>query len=105
MKPLEGPERFDRTGVVTRSLFGVHLEVPLSEGFPLLTTKRSTSNPFSVSFFGFYGERQIFVAFTGIRLPFGMNGPMRMASWGRYTGIRGGLDPVTEGKRMTSFRP
>jgi thymidylate synthase len=37
-KPLEGPERFDRTGAVTRSLFGVHLEVPLSEGFPLLTT-------------------------------------------------------------------
>jgi len=37
---LEGPERFDRTGVVTRSLFGVHLEVPLSEGFPLFTTKK-----------------------------------------------------------------
>jgi hypothetical protein len=27
-----------------------------------------------------------------------MNGPMRMASWGRYTGISGGLGPVTEGE-------
>lgn len=37
---LQAPERFDRTGVGTRSRFGVHFEVNLTEGFPLLTTKK-----------------------------------------------------------------
>lgn len=37
---LTAPVRMDRTGVGTRSLFGIHLEVDLQEGFPLLTTKK-----------------------------------------------------------------
>lgn len=35
-----GDPRIDRTGVGARSLFGRHLRFDLSEGFPLLTTKR-----------------------------------------------------------------
>lgn len=35
-----GSERTDRTGTGTISVFGERLEVDLSEGFPLLTTKR-----------------------------------------------------------------
>ena len=37
---LHAPERPDRTGVGTRSLFGRELRFDLTRGFPLLTTKR-----------------------------------------------------------------
>ncbi|MCS7189909.1 MAG: thymidylate synthase [Bacteroidia bacterium] len=37
---LEAPIRMDRTGVGVRGVFGVQVEVDLTEGFPLLTTKR-----------------------------------------------------------------
>lgn len=36
----EGERRPNRTGVDTISLFGQHLEINLSEGYPLLTTKK-----------------------------------------------------------------
>ena len=35
-----GEDRIDRTGVGTRSIFGYQSRYDLTEGFPLLTTKR-----------------------------------------------------------------
>lgn len=37
---LNAPIRMDRTGVGTRGIFGVQLDISLDEGFPLLTTKK-----------------------------------------------------------------
>jgi thymidylate synthase len=42
---LEAPERLDRTGVGTRSLFGEVLTHDLQNGFPMLTTKKVAWRP------------------------------------------------------------
>ena len=93
---MEGPERFDRTGVVTRSLFGVHLEVPLSESFPLLTTKKVHFKSILCELFWFLrGE-------TNIRC-FHQN---QITIWDEWADANGELGPIYghQGRAWPGYR-
>jgi len=48
-----GEDRSDRTGVGTRSIFGYQMKFDLSEGFPLLGSKRTAIKPLVAELFWF----------------------------------------------------
>jgi len=94
---LEAPERFDRTGIGTRSRFGVHLEVDLSEGFPLLTTKKVHFKSILYELFWFLRgdtnirylhEHQVTI-WDEWADPEGNLGPIYGYQWRRWPGYKG----------------
>src|SRR3990167_8964385 len=79
-----GTHKVDRTGVGTTSVFGYQMRFPLSEGFPLLTTKKMhTKSIFYELFWFLRGDTNLsYLKQHGISI------------WDEWADTNGNLGPV-----------
>ena len=110
----EGVDRGDRTGTGTRSIFGHQMRFDLSEGFPLLTTKKLHLKSIIHELLWFLkGDTNVkYLQDNGVRIwnewasPEGELGPVYGYQWRSWPDYNGGhIDQISEVIRTIKENP
>lgn len=110
----EGVDRGDRTGIGTRGIFGHQMRFDLSDGFPLLTTKKLHLKSIIYELLWFLkGDTNVkYLQENGVRIwnewaaPDGELGPVYGSQWRSWPDYNGGsIDQITEAIKTIKENP
>lgn len=110
----EGVDRGDRTGTGTRGIFGHQMRFDLSDGFPLLTTKKLHLKSIIYELLWFLkGDTNVkYLQENGVRIwnewaaPDGELGPVYGSQWRSWPDYNGGsIDQITEAIKTIKDNP